>query len=251
MGGTITLLAPLAAVALALGAYNFARFDSPFEFGHRYQLTGWNLNRQYRNVFSADHVPLNLFNYLLNDFKTLEVFPFVKPKWGTLGIGPISSGPGYYAEQVTGILRAVPFVLLAFVPLALWAQRWLNQDIVPNATRSEPEEAAARVDRIRLYGLWALTGAALLLPTLLFYFATMRYLADFSYSLLFLACLGFWIALDHGPLAVGPRLLGRSAASARSLSAILGLLLAVTGYTARFEHVNPQLYEAITRLLAW
>jgi hypothetical protein len=35
------------------------------------------------------------------------------------------------------------------------------------------------------------------------------------------------------------------------ISAAISLLLAVTGYTARFEHVNPQLYEAITRLLAW
>jgi hypothetical protein len=249
---TITLLAPLAAAALAMGVYNFARFDNPFEFGHRYQLTGWNLNRQYHTVFTAAHIPLNLFNYLLNDFKSLEVFPFVKPKWGALAVGPISSGPGYYAEQVTGILRAVPFVLLAFLPLALWAQRWLNQDLVPSATRSEPEEAAAHVDRIRLYGLWALTGAALLLPTLLFYFATMRYLADFSYSLLFLACLGFWIALDLTKTRTfGRSALGIVALSAAILSAILGLLLAVTGYTARFEHVNPQLYEAITRLLAW
>jgi hypothetical protein len=134
----------------------------------------------------------------------------------------------------------------------LWAQRWLNQDIVPTATRSEPEEAATQVDRIRLYGLWALTGAALLLPTLLFYFATMRYLADFSYSLQFVGCLGFWIALDMTKTRTfGRSALGIVALSAAILSAILGLLLAVTGYTARFEHVNPQLYEAITRLLAW
>jgi vacuolar-type H+-ATPase subunit I/STV1 len=112
--------------------------------------------------------------------------------------------------------------------------------------------AAARLERIGLYGLWALIGSALLLPTLLFYFSTMRYLADFSYALLFLACLGFWIALDlTRPRTSGRSALGTLALLAAILSAILGLLLAVTGYTARFEHVNPQLFEAITRFFAW
>jgi hypothetical protein len=34
-------------------------------------------------------------------------------------------------------------------------------------------------------------------------------------------------------------------------SAAIGLLLAVTGYQARFEHLNPLLFEQITRLLAF
>jgi hypothetical protein len=39
MAALLAFGAPLVFGAIALGWYNWARFDSPFEFGMRYQLT--------------------------------------------------------------------------------------------------------------------------------------------------------------------------------------------------------------------
>ncbi|HVT73237.1 MAG TPA: hypothetical protein VHD61_08880 [Lacunisphaera sp.] len=78
---------PLGAVAAAMLAYNFARFDSPWEFGMRLQLGAWD-QRAMAGPGLAN-VPANAWNYLLGPGAYHPTFPFVTaPSWTALGVIP-------------------------------------------------------------------------------------------------------------------------------------------------------------------
>jgi hypothetical protein len=80
----------------------------------------------------------------------------------------------------------------------------------------------------------------------------MRHLTDVVPLLLILSTLGIWIGFSM----VQNRKLGRWLFSilvwaVTLYSAATGLLLSVTGYQARFENLNPEHFERITRLFTW
>jgi hypothetical protein len=223
--------------ALGIGWYNWARFGSPLDFGHRYQITGMDLNHIYDQVFSLANVLPNLHNYLLNPFTRLEVFPFIKPDWGGKGmLLMLPTPPNYYSEQITGLLPSVPFVLFALLPL-VWLVRG-SPGIRPHLRRV----------------IISLAGAFFLafIFNLGYLVVTMRYLADFLPCLLLLAGVGFMQA--HHSLVRSPFWQGIIALLGiyLALSTLrVGFLLAVTGYQARFENLNPALFDQLTRFFAW
>jgi hypothetical protein len=228
---------PLALGALGIGWYNWARFGSPLDFGHRYQITGMDLNHIYDQVFSLANMLPNLHNYLLNPFTRLEVFPFIKPDWGGKGmLLMLPTPPNYYSEQITGLLPGVPFVLFALLPL-VWLVRG-SPGIRPHLRRV----------------IISLAGAFFLafIFNLGYLVVTMRYLADFLPCLLLLAVVGFWQA--HHSLVRRPFWQGVIALLGIYLAFStlrVGFLLAVTGYQARFENLNPALFDQLTRFFAW
>jgi hypothetical protein len=59
---------------LLLGAYNQVRFGSPLETGHRFQLG-------HPVTIGPEHVPANLYSYLLRPPRRLERFPYVISRW--------------------------------------------------------------------------------------------------------------------------------------------------------------------------
>ncbi|TFH36037.1 MAG: hypothetical protein E4G99_05915 [Anaerolineales bacterium] len=71
---------------LFIGWFNHARFGNVFEFGHRYQLTSWGMANSYEDFFSWRNVLPNFYNYFLTGYRSLSVFPFVKPGWGVAGV---------------------------------------------------------------------------------------------------------------------------------------------------------------------
>lgn len=235
--------APLAFGLLGMGWYNQARFGSWFEFGFRYMLTGMDLNSQ---TFSPANIGINLHNYLLNPYRTLPAFPFLEAELGGHFIFfPIPAPANYYAEQVSGLLLTLPYLLLSVLPvvyligLALRRQ-WLPRSPRPSGTGSDPLGWTAAI----------LAGAALLsfLPLLLFISATMRYQADVVPALVLLSTMGFWIGRQH--LVSHPQ--GSTWLSLLVWMVTIGsiavsLLLAFTGADARFEHLNPGVYESVAR----
>jgi hypothetical protein len=76
----------------------------------------------------------------------------------------------------------------------------------------------------------------------------MRYLADFTPSLLLAASIGLWESISErvhvGRRIVGPALLGLIL---MTWTAVAGLLLGITSYYARFEKLNPDLFDSLTR----
>jgi tetratricopeptide (TPR) repeat protein len=105
--------APITIIGLGLMVYNVLRFDSPFEFGWRYELGGGpHTNRH----FSLGYLWFNARVYFLNSVGWSRHFPFVQD------MTPPPVPPGHGNSQKTfGILTNVPLVWLALAaPLAWW-----------------------------------------------------------------------------------------------------------------------------------
>jgi len=89
-------------------------------------------------------------------------------------------------------------------------------------------------------------------PLAAFVSVTQRHLADVVPLVMILASVGFWQA--HRALSAHP---GRRRAQVLlatgliAYTAVAGLLLAITSYKARFENLNPVLFDQLVRLFTW
>jgi hypothetical protein len=232
---------PLIIGLFFLGLYNKLRFDSWFEFGHRYQLTDLNLNAIYGQVISFSNFYPNIYNYLINPFRTISVFPFIKAKGGGEYLFfNINSPQNYYTEEITGILLSFPYVLLAVIPvtfvireLIVWKKKAFTQ--------------TNNAQNITWLAISLLGATFLAFSTILFYiYSTMRYLTDVIYLATLCSTLGLFIGLQYLKNTVWERSFIAFALLLTLASVIISILLAITSYAARFENFNPELFEFLT-----
>jgi hypothetical protein len=239
---------PMGAGLAGLLWYNKIRFNAWFEFGLRYSLTGLNYHKYYSEAFSLANFLPNFNNYLINPFRTLTIFPYIKPDWGgRLLFFYFKSPAHYFSEQVSGLIPTLPFVLFALIPLfyvlrAGWRKITLR-------SKAEAQEQPRAETGLKEWTFATLCGAGLLAfaPILFFITSNMRYLADPVPTLVILSILGFWQGVEA--LTDRPTLRRIFIALVVILvaySAMVSLLLAVTGNEARFENLNPALFEKLT-----
>lgn len=69
---------PLIIGGILLMMYNSARFDSPFDFGFKYQLTVSNIAANKMNLAS---IPPMLYHYFFQPFRAAAIFPFFEPTY--------------------------------------------------------------------------------------------------------------------------------------------------------------------------
>lgn len=241
---------PFSAGLACLGWYNKIRFGSWLETGNRYQLTGNTAQVTSSNIFSFSNIAYNLQNYLINPYRTMSIFPFVKPEWGGISIFfPVRGSIYSNSEQVSGMIPTIPYVLLAIIPIL-----YLLGCCALFLTRAYHKTLPARFqlcDGLFNWTIFTLTGTLLLAfgPVLLYMTSSMRYLADGVPLLVLLATLGFWQGAQSLTKMPGfHRLFVLLVVLLTLMSAVISLLLAVTGYEARFEHLNPVLFDQLTRL---
>lgn len=243
----VTLIAPLALGAFLLVGYNMARFGDPFEFGHRYQLGRVDFFHDYEGVVTTDYVIPNLYNYLLNSPAFLKVFPFLKPRWGQYYIWPAHyyAPEGYHTEQVTGLLLSVPFLWLS-LPLIAYVRSLIGSS--EGRPKRDGKSSEVFVAGVVFLG----AGLLALAPLLTFLANSMRHLVDVVPMGICLASLGYFSWIQRAPGEAGIRR-GRFwlAAVLALITIATGALLSVTGYNARFEKLNPALFEWLTRALAF
>jgi hypothetical protein len=244
----LALGVPMAAGLAGLLWYNKIRFDSWFEFGMRYALTGLNFHKYYSATFSLANFLPNINNYLFNPFRTLPIFPYVKPDWGgRFLLFYFKSPPLYFTEQVSGLLPTLPFIFLALIAL-VHIFRAGGSMLARHADEPAPIQRQADAGlKVWTFTTFAGAGLLALAPLLLFIAANMRYLADAVPSLVLLSILGFWQGAEF--LTARPalrRLFIFLVILLVAYSAITSLLLAVTGSEARFENLNPTLFEQLT-----
>jgi hypothetical protein len=111
---SMAAVGPIALIGLGLMLYNTRRFDSPFEFGVRYQLAPFR-PQQY---FSLRYLWFNFRVYFLELARWSGHFPFAHGM--TMPPMPPGHGP---VETPFGVLTNIPLVWLALaVPLA-WRNR--------------------------------------------------------------------------------------------------------------------------------
>jgi tetratricopeptide (TPR) repeat protein len=111
---------PIALIGLGLMLYNVLRFDSPFEFGGRYQLGGVRLLT--RQLFGLRYLWFNFQAYFLKPCWSSR-FPFVHD----ITLPPVPAG-NIGVDKPFGALTNIPLVWLALaVPLA-WSSRSVEAD---------------------------------------------------------------------------------------------------------------------------
>jgi hypothetical protein len=224
-GRLLLALAPLSIIGLLLAAYNYARFDSPFEFGQHYQLAGININKL--DLVQFGNVPLNLWFYFFSpptlsaDFPFLHAYPCV---WFTM------PDRFFGLEQVTGIFVIAPISLLALT--------------LPVLIRKASRPLAATLT------FMALGSLAALLPILIFLGATMRYFVDFAPTFIFLACImacHFYGVIAQKKRGTRLLLLGVLALFL-FLGCWNGLLLSLSGYYNFFKVGSPDTYAVLEHI---
>jgi hypothetical protein len=211
------LIAFGAPVALATGLlllYNYVRFNSPFEFGTRYVLTG--LQDLYHNplgVFDLRAIPNNLLAYLTYVPTFSPYFPWVVTNYSF--VPPVQSGIGYAVEPpFASALLLAP--LIVFLPVAVaWTIRYWRR--LTSATRQF----------LLSMGIGLVGATAFVLAT---NFASGRYLEEILPLSGVLAALGFWALMAHfkrGTFVAGRRLLATLGVVLVVWSGCAGGLLAI------------------------
>jgi tetratricopeptide (TPR) repeat protein len=165
---------PISAIGAGLAAYNLARFGSPLQFGHDYQLSGNNVygTRSFAPRFFWGNVRL----YFTEPLRWHAGFPFV---WEP-ATPPLPSGH-LPVEFFFGALTNLPILLAAaLVPLA-----WLG------GRRADSRRAVQGASAVLLVLFLASA-----VPICCYAGATSRYLLDFIPALALLSVLGL-LALER------------------------------------------------------
>lgn len=241
---------PLLLGFVALGWYNAARFGSPFESGLRYQLTWSNLNLNHGQLFALKYVLPNLYNYILLPFATQAGFPFVAAR---SAIFPPFFDPSnfaaYHAEALAGLIVGAPFLIFALLPCAAIFQKLKAS--TAKLERQNLKPASTLQDWICI----GLLGSSLisLLSVSFYFYITMRYLADFTLTLVLVAVIGFWQGLSLQPASGIKRTAYSISAGALALWSIGMSILLAAAVSNPFSTLNPHLFQqilALARLLS-
>ena len=239
----VPLFIPLIAGAIIIGWYNWARFDSPLEFGLRYQITIFNLNKDSDLVFEPGYFFLNLYAYIFHPYEIITGFPFIQPTIvsNTLKNFSIVTSEFYHAGMVTGLLFTAPFLALGFVPLF-------------SKNKIADEKNSSNSPQPYKFVLLLLGGSFLLnFSIILFYFyGQTRFLVNSISQITLLAIIGYWqiIARKLRVNSLQSKLFLTLANFLLIITICTSMLLAFSSETGRFETLNPQFFEKINEFLA-
>jgi hypothetical protein len=237
------LTLPLAAFAVGLAWFNYARFGSVFETGLRYQLTGNFMGGEETLLYSAWYVVPNLILALLQPFKNTAEFPFLKavsnPHWG----GMIRAAThNYNVEPSSGILRTLPVLYVLLLPaIRVWKRFWCW-------LHEKPASSASASPLPRWLWVMLIGGPALAFAvTVSFMMKTMRYLADFVPLLLLLTAVLTLSEIERYRGRVWQRKLLLATLVVLGLAGVMiGLLINFTNTDLRFMNINPVLFEQLS-----
>ena len=238
-----SLAAPLFLGAMALGWYNWARFGSPFEFGLRYQITIWDLNKLYPALFLPAYFFSNLLVYVFQPFQFIPRFPYIEPTLAADFFRAINFAPPplYYAGRFVGLFFSTPIALLGF-------SYFLHTRAAPSIEGGEA--ARSEISRfVHIVLLSSLVSGFLLL--LLFFVGSERYLVDVVSPLCLLVVLAIWRGHDLGfqTPALGKRFFAGIASVFIYLSMIFGILFGFSAETNPLQSQNPALFNLIAHFL--
>ncbi len=175
-----TALGPGAVAVGAQAWYNFVRFDSPFEFGLKYQLSAHVI----RGFFALHRIPFGSLTYLFTIPTVSPFFPFIRATSDSsrqplkLFAQILAKHIDAYAdaEALAGFLICVPLFALYFLAPVFLKDR-----------KTSPA--------LRVFVVATLAGALIIfIFDLASYYTTMRYEVDFLPGLLFpISILALWL----------------------------------------------------------
>jgi hypothetical protein len=223
---TLILVSPLLLCGAILAWYNWARFDSIFEFGFYYQLAGFNLQANYPSLFSRVYIIQNIYTYFMNPFEVRSSFPFAYPLAGSEE--PIFSFyelPRIYAVEgkFAGLLYSTPFLIFSILPALMLVIRFIR--------------AIGRRDKKKnQYNFYDWTIISLIgsfvagsIPTLLIFYVGFRYETEFITSLSMLGLIGFCQGYLLLKTTTARKLIAISGMGLAAFSVLASIALAFTG----------------------
>ena len=222
----VAAVVPITLIGVGLMLYNAGRFDNPFEFGLRYELTG--TERQDRlQLFSLRYLLFNLRVYFLEPARWSSRFPFVRE----IAMPPLPAGHHGNLQGAYGVLTNIPLVWLSLA--------------VPLAWRGRSAEAKPM---LRWFVATVTLLAGICALTLGFFFAVaMRYEVDFLPALVLVAVMGV-LGLERALASATGRCGGRTARWAVGLllafSVAFNLLACVENYAETHTTRGITLFEA-------
>lgn len=237
----IALFLPMFIGAIGLGWYNWARFDSVLETGITYQLAGPDLQKHQHELFSPLYMANNIYNYFLIKPELSNKFPFLSPVRGYSDsvIGSIKLPDVYFSQETAGLFYIAPFILFSLVSVTV-----ILKILRKGSTLfDEADNAPINWTIICLLGSFLSS----LFCFLFFFWAGVRYQADFMPPLVMLSVIGFWQACQY--TSKQPLL--------RYLFILIGLglifitiinsnLIALSISSARYREFNPALWHQLT-----
>ncbi len=242
------VIIPLALVACSLFWYNYDRFGSIFEFGHRYQLTGPSLTADYGDISSYKYIPPNLFTYVFRLPSLSGDFPFFTIPWIKANMWPSFihlPEHYYYTEPVAGILFVVPLIGLTALFLVRWLWLALNGEI-----SREPRPVDKNHRLFFWFGLSMFAYVFVQMSILLIFInSAMRYLVDVTPALIVLAVMlvGFNAhSVENNRNII--KIYSFLWILASAMTVFAGFLIGFSGAKNNFLNQNPQLYY---RLVEW
>jgi hypothetical protein len=229
---------PMVVGAIGLGWYNFARFESVFDFGLEYALTIYNAKEHKSDMFLSEYILPNTYYYLINPPTKISSFPYLRAQSRgepeAFGIEPPKL---YYTEKVTGAIYVLPFMVFAFAPLVAKTAQMVKKK----------KDDSSESEKDLSWAINALGGATVVAAVTLFtyIFSMMRYYADVTPMLIALAVVGFW----YGHQAIKSNLIGNFAYTSfavllASISIIVPNLLALYS-SQRLVEYSPQVFASL------
>jgi hypothetical protein len=105
---------PIFLCGVGIAAYNYARFDNPFEFGLRYLLTGNAYQQQLH--FSALNIVTGLYYMLIASPDYSAIFPWIRPVLQVpFDMDGYPFPPNYFLEPTVGALYLSPIIAAALL----------------------------------------------------------------------------------------------------------------------------------------
>jgi hypothetical protein len=239
---------PLALIACSLFWYNYDRFGSIFEFGHRYQLTGAALTSDYKDISSVKYIIPNLYTYVFRLPALTREFPFINIPWVEQKMWPSFihlPEHYYYTEPVAGILFVVPLIGLTTLLLMRLFWLFINGDVSLMGSKENIDKEPSS-----WFG-WAMLGYVVIqfFILLIFVSSAMRYLLDVSPALIVLSTIFVNYhtrSVEKKPYWV--KIISYAWILAVILTVVSGFFIGFTGDRNIFLNQNPQLYY---RLFEW
>ena len=218
----LILTGPILITFVVLAIYNYVRFDSIFEFGMKYQLTG--IDTKKVPLFSFGRLLGNLYVYFFHPFNLAPVFPFINI---TEPLKPQFLANIWFTERTLGFF-SYPLFWLSLSSVFVIRQIALRHQFL-----------------IRLLGLLLLSSAINIILLSNLHGITMRYMIDFMPFLIISALILIYIS---STLIFSRGKSGECASayffySSVLLSCLVSILSSLTGTYDVFQAINPDLYN--------
>jgi hypothetical protein len=106
-------------LALLTAAYNFARFNSIFDFGYMHIPEVRDEPWYHHGLFSIQAIPWNIYTMLLQGFESIDYFPYIQPNG--FGCSIFLASPFLFLLfRQGGRYKVVAWVAIALLTLVLW-----------------------------------------------------------------------------------------------------------------------------------